>query len=48
MNISEYVQKYLEYLSRESKYCHIGSAKTYQQWKENHIEINTHFTNGVS
>ncbi len=48
MNIVEYVQKYLEYLSRESKYSHLGSVKTYQDWKENHLEINTHFTNAVS
>lgn len=48
MNLVEYIQKYLEYLSRESKYSHISSVKTFQQFKTNYIETNTHFTNGIS
>lgn len=43
-----YIQKYLEYLSAESKYSHINAPKTYQDFKKNYIEISIYFTNAVS
>lgn len=40
-------QKYREYLLRESKYSHINPSKTYQDWKNNYLEIHASFSNAL-